>query len=159
MIKENCRRLGARNISASMADAREYWRPDQVDAVLIDAPCSGTGTLRRRADLRWRRTPSDLADLATLQRSLLTNAAGLVKRGGRLIYSTCSLEPEENEAQMKWFLSSFLDFKPGDLRASLPPAAAALCGDDPWLYLWPHKHGTDGFFVCRLERRGEGTDA
>jgi len=152
LIESNCRRMGITGVTALVADAREYSPSTPFDGVLLDAPCSGTGTLRRRADLRWRRRPEDLPDLVALQRQLLANAAGLVRPGGRLVYSTCSLEPEENEEQIRWFLGAFPQFRPGDLRRFLPPPAAALVGEDPWLYLWPHRQGTDGFFLCRLER-------
>ncbi|MGQ9778626.1 MAG: 16S rRNA (cytosine(967)-C(5))-methyltransferase RsmB [Bacillota bacterium] len=154
LIEKNCRRLGVKSVVALQADAREYVSPSPFDGVLLDAPCSGTGTLRRRADLRWRRRPEDLPALVALQRQLLARAAALVRPGGRLVYCTCSLEPEENEEQIRWFLGAFPQFRPGDLRRFLPPPAAASAGEDPWLYLWPHRQGTDGFFFCRLEREG-----
>lgn len=153
LIEDNCRRLGIRGVTALAADARAYRTGDPADGVLLDAPCSGTGVLRRRADLRWRRTPEDLRALVKLQRELLANAATLVRPGGRIVYSTCSLEPEENEEQIRWFQRAFPEYNPIGLRPYLPPPAAVLCGSEPWLYLWPHKQGTDGFFLCRLERR------
>lgn len=153
LIEENCRRLGVVSVTAIMADARQFHLEEQVDAVLLDAPCSGTGVLRRRVDLRWRRKHEDLPELVALQRELLRQAGGLVKPGGRLVYVTCSLEPEENEEQVRWFVDANREFIPDGLRRCLPPPAAALVGDEPWLYLWPHRHGTDGFFLCRLERR------
>ena len=100
----------------------------------------------------WRRTPEDLRALVVLQRELLSNAAGLVRPGGRLVYSTCSLEPEENEEQIKWFAGNFPEFRPVDIRRYLPEKAAGLGGEEPWLYLWPHRQGTDGFFMCRMEK-------
>ena len=107
LIRQNCRRLGVQNVTALATDARTFKAGEPFDGLLLDAPCTGTGVLRRRADLRWRRTSEDLQELVALQRELLSNAAGLVKPGGRLVYSTCSLEPEENEEQMRWFAGNF----------------------------------------------------
>lgn len=152
LIRENCRRLGIAGVEAVACDARRYRPETGFDAVLLDAPCTGTGVLRRRADLRWRRRPEDLAELAALQRELLAGAAVLLRPGGRLVYCTCSLEPEENEEQIRWFTGEFPDFRTVDMRPYLPEGAKGLAGDEPWLYLWPHRQETDGFFLCRLER-------
>ncbi|MGE5530376.1 MAG: 16S rRNA (cytosine(967)-C(5))-methyltransferase RsmB [Patescibacteria group bacterium] len=153
LIRKNCRRLRLTSVTAATADAREYRPDESADGVLLDTPCTGTGVLRRRPDLRWRRAPGDLRKLCVLQRELLQNAAAMVRPGGRLVYCTCSLEPEENEEQIRWFLQSFTDYSPARLEPHLPPAARALCGSDPWLHLWPHRTGTDGFFICRMEKR------
>lgn len=118
-----------------------------VDAVLVDAPCTGTGTFRRHPDARWRLRLSDLAVTAALQRDILRAAAGLVKPGGLLIYSTCSLEPEENDVQVEAFLASH----PGWTLE--PPAAGAVPAstiDHGFLRVLPHVHGTDGAFAARL---------
>lgn len=153
LIRANCRRLGVTCVRAEVGDGRAFLSDELFDAVLLDTPCSGTGVLRRRADLRWRRKPEDLAELVILQRSLLENAARLLKPGGRLIYSTCSLESEENEEQMAWFLETHPTFRATDVQTylggRLPRTGESLRG----VYLWPPLFGTDGFFFCRLEKQ------
>lgn len=123
----------------------------QADAVLVDAPCSGTGTLRRAPELRLR--DFDYAALAALQLQILTEAAQAVRPGGRLIYATCSLLACENEAVVEQFLAA----SPAFSRAApdaCPPLAEGLLTPPGQLRLWPHRHGTDGFFAQRLCRVG-----
>jgi 16S rRNA (cytosine967-C5)-methyltransferase len=119
------------------------------DRVLLDAPCSGTGTLRRNPEIRYRISPADLADLAGRQKQLLFNAARVVRPGGHLIYSTCSVEPEENEAVVQQFLENNDSFTvnqlPVDRRFRTAFGAART---------WPQRDGTDGFFICRFTRNG-----
>jgi 16S rRNA (cytosine967-C5)-methyltransferase len=119
------------------------------DAVLVDAPCSGLGTLRRRADARWRKDESVVAGMATLQRDLLAAAAASVRPGGGLVYSVCSFEPEETDAIVKEFLDTHTEFVQEDARPYLPPA---FRGADMALRTFPHTHGTDGVFAVRLRR-------
>jgi 16S rRNA (cytosine967-C5)-methyltransferase len=150
-VAENVRRLEARNVFAMVADARHpAIRP--VDAVLLDVPCTGTGTFRRHPDARWRLRISDLAVMAALQRSILRSAADVVKPGGLLVYSTCSLEPEENDAQIESFLAERNDWRlePPDEGAVSP---AVL--DAGRLRVLPQRHGVDGAFAARLRRVGE----
>jgi len=123
----------------------------KIDRVLVDAPCSGLGTLRRNPDLKWRQTPESVAELTRKQADILAGAARLVKAGGRLVYATCSILPEENEAVIDAFLASHADFQrmsAVDLLAS--QGIAIDIGTD--LRLLPHTHGTDGFFAVALER-------
>ncbi len=108
------------------------------DAVLVDAPCSGTGTLRRNPEIRWRISAGDIQELSSRQKQLLSNAAMVVKRGGRLVYSTCSVEREENEEVVEQFLASHDHFKP----------ETSLTG----IRTWPHRDGADGFFIMALRR-------
>ncbi len=122
---------------------------ESFERVLVDAPCSGTGTLRRNPEIRWRISPADIEDLARRQQELLSNAARTVKPGGRLVYSTCSVEPEENEAVVKTFLENHTSFA----RAPLPPAVSLTTSKNE-LRTWPHRDGTDGFFICALARKG-----
>lgn len=119
------------------------------DRVLVDAPCSGTGTLRRNPEIRWRITPADIEDLARRQQELLFNAARAVKPGGRLIYSTCSVEREENEAVVKMFLENHVA---SFARARL--AEDSLTDEQSEVRTWPHRDGTDGFFISALARKG-----
>ena len=118
--------------------------------VLVDAPCSGLGVLRRRADARWRKEASAITQMAALQGPLLEAAAPLVEEGGVMVYSVCSLEPEETDTIVEAFLSRHSEFTLGDARPHLPPA---FRGDGPVFRALPHRHGTDGVFAARLIRR------
>ena len=120
------------------------------DCVLVDAPCSGTGTLRRNPEIRWRISPADIEDLAGRQRKLLSRAARVVKPGGCLVYSTCSVEIDENEAVVQTFLENNQSFG----RVALPLDASLLTSSGA-ARTWPHREGTDGFFVSAFERKGE----
>jgi 16S rRNA (cytosine967-C5)-methyltransferase len=117
------------------------------DRVLVDAPCSGTGTLRRNPEIRWRILPDDIDDLSARQNQLLQNAARAVKPGGRLVYSTCSIETDENEEVRQAFLENNTSFDPVnvDIDSLVTTSGAART--------WPHKHGTDGFFISVFERK------
>ncbi|HWL39218.1 MAG TPA: RsmB/NOP family class I SAM-dependent RNA methyltransferase, partial [Gemmatimonadaceae bacterium] len=144
----NQRRLETPNLYPFVGDARApAIRP--ADAVLIDVPCTGTGTFRRHPDARWRLKVSDLAVMAALQKTIIKAAAKVVRVGGLLIYSTCSLEPEENDEQVDAFLAANPDWK-----LEPPPADAVPGGvlDDGKLRVLPHRHGTDGAFAARLRR-------
>lgn len=123
----------------------------KVDRVLVDAPCSGFGTLRRNPDLKWRQPESAIPELAAKQARLIAAAATLVKPGGRLVYATCSVLPEENEAIVEGFLAAHSEFALGDAQAELARAGVPL-ETEPMLHLYPHRHGCDGFFAAVLER-------
>jgi 16S rRNA (cytosine967-C5)-methyltransferase len=147
-VVENVRRLRATNIVAVVADAlAPPFRP--VDAVLVDAPCTGTGTFRRHPDARWRLKPSDLAVTCDAQREILDAAAQCVRPGGLLIYSTCSLEFEENDARVADFLRDHPAFV-----GEPPPAGAVpeVVLDEGRLRVLPQDTGTDGAFAARLRR-------
>lgn len=153
LIAENARRLGIGIIEPLTADARD-WRPaEPVDAVLLDAPCTGTGVLRRRPDIRWRRQPMDLAQLVVLQKELLDHAASLLKPGGRLVYSTCSLEKEENETQIQNFLATHPAFRV-DLPANFADNFTKERVAEGFLTI-PRADEPDGFFMTRLVKLGE----
>jgi 16S rRNA (cytosine967-C5)-methyltransferase len=123
------------------------------DRVLVDAPCSGLGTIRRDPDIRWRRHESDLTRLAVDQLALLDRAASVVRAGGRLIYATCSSEPEENEAVIDAFLSRHPDFATVDLREGAVPLLQPLLDDRGMLRTRPFAHGLEAFFASTLVRR------
>ena len=144
----NTLRMETHTVIPYVSDARHpAIRP--VDAVLVDVPCTGTGTFRRHPDARWRLKVSDLAVTTTLQRAILRSAADVVKPGGLLIYSTCSLEPEENDEQVEAFLAENPQFLLEPPPADAVPAETL---DGGVLRVLPHRHGTDGAFAARLRR-------
>lgn len=158
-LSENLARLG---LSATVlaADTATLDVPP-APAVLLDAPCSATGTLRRHPDSAWTKRPEDVARLAALQARLLDRAAALTAPGGRLVYCTCSLEPEEGEAQAEAFLARHRGFRRRPVRPEeMPGLAEAITASGDVRLLpsfWPHEEarraGIDGFFVARFERR------
>jgi 16S rRNA (cytosine967-C5)-methyltransferase len=132
----------------------------KIDRVIVDAPCSGLGTLRRNPDLKWRQSPEAVQEMTVKQAAILDSAARLLKPGGRLVYATCSLLPQENEAIAQAFSAAHPEFRllpVGELLSQLKvDAAAGLCsggasGQD-YLRLWPHRHQTDGFFAAAWSR-------
>jgi 16S rRNA (cytosine967-C5)-methyltransferase len=147
-VQANAQRLGLTSIQIKHADARQV--PDfagVADRVLVDAPCSGLGTLHRHTDARWRQTPEKSRELALLQSQLLEAAAGWLKPGGRLVYATCTLHPQENERVVQDFLSRHPAWQVS------PPAVPGFepgLTAEGFLKLWPHRTDTDGFFVACL---------
>ncbi|MBS1999846.1 MAG: methyltransferase domain-containing protein [Cyanobacteria bacterium SZAS LIN-2] len=159
LIKTNRERLSLTNIEIVQGDGTTITLPP-ADKVLVDAPCSGTGVINKRADIRLKRTRADIGKLTTLQKSLLKNAATLVKPGGVLVYSTCSLEQEENEDIFSWFLSNFKDFKADDLSPFFPADTLIQFGLSDsarhgYALFLPSKHDVSGFFVARFKRKDE----
>jgi 16S rRNA (cytosine967-C5)-methyltransferase len=144
----NERRLETTNVFPFVGDAR-HPAVAPVDTVLIDVPCTGTGTFRRHPDARWRLKISDLAVMSALQKTLIRAAAKVVKPGGLLVYSTCSLEPEENDEQVDSFLSENPDWI---LEAPPEGSVAPELLDGGRLRVLPQRHGTDGAFAARLRR-------
>jgi 16S rRNA (cytosine967-C5)-methyltransferase len=159
LIAANAKRLQLDSIQPSLGDARSFEIPvgGLADAVLVDAPCTGTGVLRRRVDARYRRKPEDILKLVEIQREILSHAAKLVRPGGRLVYSTCSLEPEEDQEQIIWFLANHPEFEVADYKPYLPATLGQYSADpdQKWLTILPIPNGGDGFFMCRLERKVE----
>lgn len=156
LLKKTRQRVGLTNIEVFAADGTTFDPGTQADRVLLDAPCTGTGVINRRSDLRYQKEAPDISALVELQRKLLGNAARLTKPGGILVYSTCSLEPEENEENLQWFLQSHSEFKPVTLAPFVPPALLEIDRegfDRGWIQLTPTKHNVSGFFVARLEKQ------
>ncbi|RKO67291.1 16S rRNA (cytosine(967)-C(5))-methyltransferase RsmB [Desulfofundulus salinus] len=156
LIAANCRRLGITCVRPVEADARY---PDQsmhqwADFVLLDAPCSGLGVLRRRPDARWRKTGDSIAEMAGLQKEMLEGVARCLKPGGVLVYSTCTVTREENLGQVEDFLTRHPEFQLEDL-STLLPAGLDEQGtlSRGYIQLLPHRHGMDGFFMARLRKR------
>ena len=140
---------------ANERDERIKRLAGKIDRVIVDAPCSGLGTLRRNPDLKWRQSPQAVQEMTAKQASILASAARLLKPGGRLVYATCSLLPEENEAIAAAFTAAQPGFTPLDAAEVLAqlkvPGAESLCRGAEghrYLRLWPHRHATDGFFAA-----------
>jgi 16S rRNA (cytosine967-C5)-methyltransferase len=151
LVKDNAKRLGINCIETMAGDienlAPQLRNKQLADLVLLDAPCLGTGTFRRRPDAKWRKTPEQLDELVALQEKLLDAAATMVKPGGALVYSTCSLEIEENAAQALkfaarsgWNIEKAHDF------------LGAVREENGFLQSWPHKNGCDGMFAAKFRR-------
>jgi 16S rRNA (cytosine967-C5)-methyltransferase len=159
-LKPRLARSGLSNVyPAQLAherDDRVKRLAGKIDRVLVDAPCSGLGTLRRNPDLKWRQSPQAVQELRAKQAAILASAARLVKSGGRLVYATCSLLPAENEDIAREFSAAHPEYEPLDAAALLAqaqvPQAAELVSEG-FLRLWPHRHATDGFFAAAWQRR------
>jgi 16S rRNA (cytosine967-C5)-methyltransferase len=151
-IAAEAARLGATAVHALAGDARRPPVRGGFDAVLVDAPCSGLGTLRRHPELRWRRRPEDVPRLAALQEDILAGVAPLVRPGGVLVYAVCTLTRAENEDVVAHFRAAHPVFEVEDIDAT-GSAPAALATPEGFLRTLPHRHGLDGFFAARLRAR------
>ena len=153
LLRETVRLAGARSVSVVRVPASGAlpFAP-RFDAVLVDAPCSGLGTVRRDPDIRWRRREDELPSLAHHQVALLMRAADVVRPGGRLVYATCSSEPEENDGVVAAFLSGRRDFSAVDLRATAAPAIAPFVDQHGFFRTTPPEHGLEAFFAAALIR-------
>jgi 16S rRNA (cytosine967-C5)-methyltransferase len=164
-LKPRLARSGLSNVHpaaiAHERDERIKRLAGKIDRVLVDAPCSGLGTLRRNPDLKWRQSLQAVEEMTVKQAAILASAARLLKPGGRLVYATCSVLPQENEAIAEAFSAAHQDFEPldaGQLLADLKvPGAERLCSGGEnglrYLRLWPHLHQTDGFFAAIWQKK------
>jgi 16S rRNA (cytosine967-C5)-methyltransferase len=151
-VQENTQRLRLKSIQICTGDSRNL--PEFInisDSVLLDAPCSGLGTLHRRPDIRWRSTPANIIELSVLQSELLEQAATWVKLGGILVYATCTLHPQENEQVIQSFLAHHTNWQ---IEAPLNSILETLATPAGWIKVWPHREQMDGFFMVRLKRMG-----
>ncbi|MEW6172174.1 MAG: 16S rRNA (cytosine(967)-C(5))-methyltransferase RsmB [Bacillota bacterium] len=156
LVDDNRRRLGLKSIQTLRCDARKLWErfAGVADCVLVDAPCSGLGVLRRKPDIKWRKQPEDIPRMAVLQREILQSAAACVREEGVLVYSTCTLSDRENLSQISDFTAQNTDFILENLCPFLPPELDidGTMGKG-YLQLMPYQ-GMDGFFIARLRRKG-----
>ncbi len=154
--KPRIARSGLSNVTpiaiSSENDARVKRLAGKADKVLVDAPCTGVGTLRRNPDLKWRQSPASIQELTELQARILNSAARCVAPGGRLVYSTCSVLPQENEEQIDAFLTTHPEFTLLDVQTVLGDRCPDLGMKTAYLKLRPDVHGTDGFFAAVLEK-------
>ncbi len=152
LIKENAERLHVSCLEVSKQDAcllPDSYR-EQFDIVLVDAPCSGLGLLQKKPDLRWRKTEEQMNQLVTLQQQIIHKASQAVKAGGYLIYSTCTLNFDENEGIVNAFIDDHKEFTLEDAAGGLP-----WLMEGPMLTFWPHKTQTDGFFIAKLHKESK----
>lgn len=154
LLNENCARLKVQNVETKKANATnaDLGFANTADAILIDAPCSGFGTLRRHPDIRWNKTEQQLLNLTKLQYSILSNAAKHIRKGAILVYSTCSIERSENEQIVNRFLKDFPSFAVENVSEYLTNIPDTAITKEGFLQTLPHKHGVDGTFAARLRR-------
>jgi 16S rRNA (cytosine967-C5)-methyltransferase len=153
-IEESSARLGISIVETLTLDAsqpRKALGERSFDRILVDAPCSGLGVIRRNPEGKWWKSVYDVARLAALQKTILTGLAASLNNGGTLLYSTCSTTQAENEAVIDDFLSQHPDFVVEDLRI-LFPEYTELFSERGFFRSWPHRHGMDGFFAARLKK-------
>lgn len=151
-IQQNLDRMGREGVTLWQGDGRSLPNNiNDLDAVLVDAPCSGLGTLHRHADARWRQTPESVVQLSQLQFELLNSVASSVKQGGRLVYSTCTLHPKENESVIARFIAENEHWVPDPLPSG--HFVTQFSTNLPGQYkVWPHRHDMDGFFLARFKK-------
>ncbi len=158
LVEQSAERLGSQGINCHAWDltkAPDFLSKQSFDGILVDAPCSGLGTLRRNPESRWRRQPADLLVNAERQLAILDQAAPLLRIGGRLIYSLCTFTKEETEGVVQKFLSAHPEFERIDLRSQMPNAWHELFDEQGALRTWPHRHGgMDSFFAVAFKRCG-----
>jgi len=153
LIQHMTRRLGLLSIITKAGDIRDVIGEEEpFDAILLDAPCSGLGVIRRKPDLKWQKVPGDVQEIAQIQRDLLRIAAAKLKPGGVLVYSTCTVLPEENQDLVHAFLAEHPDFEQDEIAGHLPPAAAGA-SEAGMIQIFPQQFSSDGFFISRLKRR------
>ena len=149
LIEKGAERLGLTSITPALADGKEEHAAwvGQADVVIADVPCSGLGIIRKKPDIRYKKA-EELQNLPSIQKAILDNACRYVRDGGTLVYSTCTVLPEENEQVVAWFLENHSEFSLSPFE--LPHPLGKCEGQ---MTLWPHRHGTDGFFICRMVKK------
>ena len=145
-------------LDAMMGETYDYDIYPVINAqnlVIADLPCSGLGVFGKKPDLKYRVKEEDLKELAGLQRKILENAQAMVKKGGTLLYSTCTIDPMENEENVHWFLKKYPQFSLNSIREKLCPQLAESVEEEGCIQLLPGIHCSDGFFIARLKKNGE----
>lgn len=148
-IEHGAERLGFKNIKTLAKDATKVKLDLKPDVIFADVPCSGTGTLRKKPDIKWKKEIENIQEMIPIQRKILSNAANLIGDEGVLVYSTCSLEYEENFGNIEWFLKEFPEFELEPAENYLPDE---ICNNG-YMEILPHKHGIDGAFAARLVKK------
>lgn len=167
LIADQASRLRLGNVQALAGDAMELdkrYAPESFDRILLDAPCSGLGVIRRKPDLKWAKTPEDIAEITSIQRDLLDRVSPLLKPGGVLVYSTCTIEPRENEEMVRQFLDRHPDFEPApempEWQRLVPESGAdnrenGMTPEAIGLQILPQHYHSDGFYIARLTKRAK----
>ena len=152
LIEQNCQRLGVQNVETVVGSAldSEIDFLSSADVVLVDVPCSGFGTLRRHPDIRWKKKPNHISELADLQLQILCNVACQIQRGGIIVYSTCTIEVEENQKVITQFQHQYPNFIVDPAGAILPSAEQNTFTVEGYWQTFPHLHHMDGSFAARL---------
>ncbi|MEA5627156.1 16S rRNA (cytosine(967)-C(5))-methyltransferase [Nostoc sp. UHCC 0251] len=151
-LQENSQRLNLQSIQIYTGDSRHFNQfQNTADRVLLDAPCSGLGTMHRHADARWRQTPASVRELSVLQKELLTHTSTFVKPGGLLVYATCTLHPAENEEVISAFLAESPNWQI-ESPSGVEILDSAHSTPQGWFKVWPHQQDMDGFFMVRLRK-------
>ncbi|MGJ5673959.1 MAG: 16S rRNA (cytosine(967)-C(5))-methyltransferase [Nostochopsis sp.] len=153
-LQQNIQRLSLKSIEICVGDSRnlpQFW--NSANTVLLDAPCSGLGTLHRHADARWRQTPESVQELSVLQKELISHTSTFVKSGGILVYATCTLHPTENEAVIESFLAENPDWKIENSSQNI--SFSKYSTSQGWLKVLPYQHDMDGFFMVRLRKTND----
>jgi 16S rRNA (cytosine967-C5)-methyltransferase len=155
-LQRRAERAGAQNVEVHLlGKGSDEWGshdPEKADVILIDAPCSGLGTLRRNPGNKWRVSPDFVEKVSLQQQRLLEQWSSLVKSGGRIVYATCTLTRKENEGVVESFLSRHEEFRLDSASTVLSKSGLEGLSQDGFLYLYPHRHGTDGFFAAVMRR-------
>lgn len=152
LLEANCRRLGLRSIRCLTGDAATVQLDGTFDRILVDAPCSGLGVIRRHPDAKWRKGPDLIPAMQALQATIVEHLASFLKPGGILVYTTCSTEPEENEEVIRTFLGRHPEYHLDSVAGALPAPARCFLHEGGWFQTWPGPEGLDGFFGARLRR-------
>jgi 16S rRNA (cytosine967-C5)-methyltransferase len=155
LINDNAKRLGLGNIKTSVSDSRvlqEKFKIESFDRILLDAPCSGLGVMRRKPDMKYTKTEQDIERLSSIQQKLLTSVSPLLKKGGILVYSTCTVDKEENQHTVETFLQNNPQFEwDTSFKTRMPEAIQPLItGND--LQIFPQDFGSDGFYIAVLRK-------
>ncbi|MCG3085321.1 16S rRNA (cytosine(967)-C(5))-methyltransferase RsmB [Anoxybacillus sp. LAT_35] len=158
LIEQQAKRLGLSNIEAKQLDSRQahtQFATETFDRILVDAPCSGLGVIRRKPEIKYAKNEKDITQLTNVQLNILRAVAPLLKRGGTLVYSTCTVDREENEQVIAQFLAEHPEYDRDETLASRLPSSVASYVDRGMLQLLPHHVYSDGFFIATLKKKGD----
>ena len=155
LLKEGAERLGITILTVKQQDGSIFEQSYQeaFDKILVDAPCSGLGLIRKKPDIRLKKNGNDIDSILLLQKEILKQSAKYVKKNGVLVYSTCTLCKKENEKNVEWFLQQNKNFELEDISPFLPSKMKTETAKKGYITLYPHIHHTDGFFIARFRRK------